>query len=231
MGHDFTRDRDQAGTEGSAAKKKDTYDTVKQIRLSQDLFEKANAVFARKGLSFSEAVRLFLELTAQKKRLPFRASNLPGYGAREKAAEEEARFVTEMLGIGKGSVEKRLLHAIFGDGTSEDLTDAQLEEWAERTGLPGGMDPATLAELYDFGVFEKDPYRGSFDGIDNCDAGSEDCDYNCAKCAMWTTAFIAKKENARENLRKAFDRMYASSVDTASRMALPCGELFDGEGR
>lgn len=229
MGHDINKKDAQfdtvprvetsASAGDKAGRKKENFDTVKQIRLSKDLFDRANAVFTRKGISFSEAVRLFLEQTASKKRLPFRAAGIPGYGAKGKTAEEEARFITDMLGIGDGGIEARLMKTIFGEYTSEDLSDDQLEEWAERTGLPHGMDPATLAELYDSGVFEKDPYSGSFDSVDTCTAGGNGCNNDCENCPRWPMAFMAKKENSRENLIKAFRRLYAASVKTAARMS------------
>lgn len=215
MGHALIQKdpRAENGIPDAAGAKRGGYDTVKQVRLSQDLFDRANEVFIRKGLSFSEAVRLFLEQTAERKRLPFRPSVKPGRGMKSTDAEAEARFVTGMLGIGGGRAEDRLLHLIFGEETSEDLSDDQLEEWAERTGLPKNMDPATLAELYDLGVFEKNPYRGSFE-----DRACDDCDGEntpgCGMCPKWPMTYAAKKENLTENLRKAFERLYASSVNT-----------------
>ena len=217
MGHETGKSRQPDGA-ASAGTKRDGYNTVKQIRLSQDLFDRANAVFIRKGLSFSEAVRLFLEQTAERKRLPLRPSSKAGRGISPSDAEAEARFVSGMLGLGNGNAEERLLHMIFGEESSEDLSDAQLEEWAMRTGLPENMDPATLAELYDRGVFEKNPYRGSFDDT-ACDSCDGEVGFSCDSCPKWPMTYAAKKENLRENLRKAFDRLYVSSVNTLADMA------------
>lgn len=221
MGHETVHNRhpgDGPSAGSTAGTKRDGYNTVKQIRLSQDLFDRANAVFIKKGLSFSEAVRLFLEQTAERKRLPFRPSSGTGKGISASDAEAEARFVSNMLGLGNGNAEERLLHMIFGEEKAEDLSDEQLEEWAMRTGLPENMDPATLAELYDRGVFEKNPYRGSFEDT-ACDSCYGENGFSCDNCPKWPMTYAAKKENLRENLKKAFDRLYISSVNTLAGMA------------
>ena len=205
--------------------KKTNYDTVKQIRVSQELFEKANEVFSSKGLSFSEAVRMFLEQTAIKKRMPFRCESLPDWDETGKMAAEEANFVYDYLGINLNgeTAEEKILRVIFGEGdeTSEHMTDADLQLWAKRVGIDPDMDINTLADIYDSRILPHDPYEGEIKSPSACGTPGY-CSGHCPTCAYSSQLISVSLENAKRNLAKAFDKML---INSTNQFMIECGAI------
>lgn len=131
---------------------------MRQIRMTNDMFEKASEIFADEGLTFSGGVRLILEETIRNGKIPFRPDQKVAKEAKNlKMRNDEMDFLQRCLGIGKSS-KQRLLEAVFGEtiASSNDLTDDELREWGKKTGLPKNLSLTTLSELFDNNVFPKD---------------------------------------------------------------------------
>ncbi len=138
--------------------KKDTKNTIKQFRVSQDLMDDADKVFKKLNLTTSEAIRLFLTETAKKGKLPFRPAEDNEDQKIATMRKEEAEYVDEVLGIGRNSRIDRFIRGLYGQETSDDLSDGALKEWGLDSGLPRGLSTQTLAELFDSGLFSTNPW-------------------------------------------------------------------------
>ena len=131
---------------------------LRQVRMPNDMFEKASKIFAEDGLSFSGGVRLMLEETIRSGKIPFRPDQKAANEMKKlETRKEEMEFLNNCLGLGKTD-EQRLFDAIFGKQvkSSKDLDDDELREWGKKTGLPDTLSLTTLGELFDNGVFPKD---------------------------------------------------------------------------
>lgn len=138
--------------------KRDTKDTIKQFRVSQELMNDADKIFKKMNLTTSEAIRLFLSETVKKGKLPFRPADDDEIQKMVEMRKEESDYVNEVLGVKGYSGADRLLKWLFGPQSSENISDSALKEWGINSGLPRGLSTQTLAELYDSGMFSTDPW-------------------------------------------------------------------------
>ena len=143
---------------------------VKSFRISEEQFERANEIFKKEGFSLSEVIRLVCDATIREGRIP------RGLSTKEMEPKLDASQVREnyidgilkMAGIvpqnERGlSPEERLLKNLFHEKeTAGEMSNGELREWAEKSGLPDTLSAATLAELHDSGFLPKDIWDGDY---------------------------------------------------------------------
>ena len=144
-----------------AAKEKQANDATRTMRMPTALLEQSDETFAKLGLSFSEAVRMFLEETVKAGKLPFRPT--PDNTERKKAVmrSREEAYLNGIL-----DPNRTMLESLFKEcmpESSKELTDENLRDWGIRSGLPKSLSLTTLAELYDSKLFAKEPWSGDLD--------------------------------------------------------------------
>lgn len=138
---------------------------VKSIRVQQELLDRANVVFAEEGLSFSEAIRVFLAKVVDAGRIP-RILNDEEISKKADAAKKRTAYIDDALNAviphyddDRPSAADRILNAIFGrSGNSDDVSDEDLLDWGRQYGFSDKLSPAALAELYDCGDYSNDPW-------------------------------------------------------------------------
>lgn len=191
-------------------------DTNRSIRLPEDLAEKAKAVLDGCGLTFSEAVRMFLNETVKAGKLPFRPSQ-EGTDAKLLAMRKrEEAFVGCILGKNDGA-EERLLKAIFGQEKATDMTDDQLRDWANMTGLPKTLSITTIEDLFDSGLFARNPWSGNL----SVDIDEDDP-------AFLSLLTMTQTHNIQTNLESTFKRIHENALNFyVSQAATPKPEIND----
>ena len=116
--------------------------SVRQVRIGKDLLAKADEILKENNTNFSEVVRMLMQEIVDSGTVP-----------------------TIVVPHGDDiSAEERLFHAIFGTPDVKYMNDEQLKDWGAKIGLPP-LSTATLAELFDSGLFPKDPYDGDYTAL------------------------------------------------------------------
>ena len=178
-------------------------DTNRQIRLPSEMAEEADKVFQNLHITFSEAVRLFLDETIRRGKLPFR----PDKDAENQLMllrKKENSYVDRVLGTG-ASPEQRLLKAIFGSDSGAEMSDDQLKDWALACGLPvNKLSTSTLEELFDSGLFPKDMWDN---GVKiNIEPGTENSPL------VQGLMDVKNMENIRRNIRDVSSKLEANAM-------------------
>ena len=179
--------------------------TVRQVRLPDELVSDVDAVFQNLHISFSEGVRLFLTEVVKQQKLPFR----PSQGSEDnliEAREKENAYLDQILGTGL-SAEERLKRAIFGPENGAEMSDEQLKDWASGVGLPDSLSASTLEELFDSGLFPQNAFTGDV----SVDLFSNELEDSAADENILTFAHI---ENIRSNLDKVADKLKAKAISS-----------------
>lgn len=179
---------------------------VKSFRVPESIFEQANEIFKKEGFSASEVIRVLFNATIREGRIP------RGLATREMESQSDAakirkEYMDSILaravpGIDGKSAEDRLLECIFGrEETVSEMSNASLRDWASRWGLPDTLSVATLADLYESGIFGRDPWGGVYDGMleDAGDFSAED-------------ALFASRENLKHNLGSIMTELEVRSL-------------------
>ena len=179
--------------------------TVRQVRLPDELVSDVDAVFQELHISFSEGVRLFLTEVVKQQNLPFRPSQ-DSEDNLIKVREKENAYLDQILGTGL-SAEERLKRAIFGPENGSEMSDEQLKEWARNIGLPDTLSTSTLEELFDSGLFPQNAFSG---GV-SVDLFSDELEDSAADDNILTFAHI---ENIRSNLDKVADKLKARAISS-----------------
>ena len=179
--------------------------TVRQVRLPDELVSDVDAVFQELHISFSEGVRLFLTEVVKQQKLPFRPSQ-DSEDNLIKVREKENAYLDQILGTGL-SAEERLKRAIFGPENGSEMSDEQLKEWARNIGLPDTLSTSTLEELFDSGLFPQNAFSG---GV-SVDLFSDELEDSEADENILTFAHI---ENIRSNLDKVADKLKARAISS-----------------
>ena len=150
-----------------AAKEKQSNDATRTMRMPSSLLEQSDALFAKLGLSFSEAVRMFLEEAVKTGKIPFRpmAENT----VRKKALmrEREEDYLDSILNRNKTLLDR--LFSSFMPESSGEMSDEGLRDWGNRSGFPKTISLTTLAELYDSKLFAQEPWSGELNYKENVD--------------------------------------------------------------
>lgn len=188
---------------------------VKSFRVNEGLFNQANEIIKAEGFAFSEVVRLLLEATIKEGRIP-RSLSTKEMEETMDAAQNRNAYIDHLLDSvlpyssesqSKYTAENNLLRSIFGEeDESKYKSNAELRKWADQWGLPDNLSVATLAELYDCGLFSKNPWLD----------GSFDCDeiFHEDLSMMTVMELMTKKENLEENLEKMKHDLYVRAVKT-----------------
>lgn len=179
---------------------------VKSFRVPESMFEQANEIFKKEGFSASEVIRVLFGATIREGRIP------RGLATREMESQSDAakirkEYMDSILaraipGIDGKSAEDRLLECIFGrEETVSEMSNASLRDWASRWGLPDTLSVATLADLYESGMFGRDPWGGVYDGMleETEDFSAED-------------ALFASRENLKHNLGSIMTELEVRSL-------------------
>ena len=183
-------------------KAKGQYDTVKQIRLSQDTYDEACHIFSGLGMNFSEGIRCCLEEIVKRQGLPFRPSD---ENSAQKFMDEKA-FLIDYLGIQpKETAEERLLRCIFGPENSKEMSDDDLRQWGLESGFPASFRLETLEDLKDSGLFASHPWMGKIvPKIKHHKQFPENTDT--------VLSIVKAQENLRQNLDEAKAKLLANGV-------------------
>lgn len=179
---------------------------VKSFRVPESMFEQANEIFKKEGFSASEVIRVLFNATIREGRIP------RGLATREMESQSDAakirkEYMDNILaravpGIDGKSAEDRLLECIFGrEETVSEMSNASIRDWASRWGLPDTLSVATLADLYESGMFGRDPWGGVYDGMleETEDFSAED-------------ALFASRENLKHNLGSIMTELEVRSL-------------------
>lgn len=128
-----------------------TESSVRQVRIGKDLLAQADEILKEHDTNFSEVVRMLMQEIVDTGEVP--SIVLP---------HDDSISAVE-----------RLFTAIFGPQDAKHMDSKQLREWANKTGLPSLSTP-TLAELFDSGLFSKDPYEGEYTALYPGEIGTMD---------------------------------------------------------
>ena len=200
------------------AKKKTVNDTQRQIRLPSELSQAVDEVLEKLNLSFSEAVRIFLDEMVKTGKLPFRPTM--SEEAKDKIAQrkKESDYVDSILGINKRTAEERLLQTLFDEVPGDAMSDGQLLEWGKDTGLPSGLTISTLEDLYNSGLFARHPWWGGINAnYRNLDTNSD------ARTAL----MIEQVECIKENLENTHRTLLNNALSVYLQEA--CKEVNENE--
>jgi len=191
---------------------------VKSFRISGDQFERANEIFKKEGFSLSEVIRLVCDATIREGRIP-RGLSTKEMESKLDNSQNRENFIDGVLSMAgvvpkkqrDMTTEQRLLKALFNEpADASDLSNEDLREWAQKWGLPDNLSIGVIAELYDCGLFKKDPWEGIYDsniapasrpGSNKIDAQLQD--------AMVT---MECQNNITDNLEQIKRQMHAKAV-------------------
>lgn len=181
---------------------------VKSFRVSEEQFEKVNEIFRKEGFSVSEVIRLLFDATVREGRIPRGLSTKEMESKLDASQARECYIdgILQMAGIVPENQrnltpKERLLKTLFNEKSgSGEMSNGELREWAEKSGLPDTLSVAALAELYDCGLFPKDIWSGAYDAdidpVTYPGSGESDEDLKSAMIVMEC------RDNIRDNLEQ-----------------------------
>lgn len=184
---------------------------VKSFRTTEEQFEQANEIFRKEGFNFSEVIRLLFDATIKEGRIP-RGLSTRDMEDQLDAAKQRDDYIGSILNMAipnfnenYASAEEKLLSCIFGkEQDACNMSNAELRDWADKWGLPDNLSIATLADLYDCGLFVKDPWFGDY----NYSVEYEDD-------SITDIAVIHRfEENLKDNISQMARKMQIKAVNT-----------------
>lgn len=178
---------------------------VKSFRVPESMFDQVNDILKKEGFSLSEVIRILFQAMIREGRIP-RGLSTREIEVQSDAAKMRTDYMQSILNkaipdLDGKSMENRLLECIFGkDETASEMSNASLRDWAATWGLPDTLSVATLADLYESGMFGKNPWDGVYDAV------LPDTGFSSEEM------LLVSKENLKQNLQHIMSELEIKSM-------------------